>query len=189
MQDHQFYKENRVVRRDKDGEIIKDDKTNPKVSPPVRLVLGRKPAKVDKEKSNIIKKLEEIKQEAAQVRLKAAENLTKNSNFQSGLLALKNQNHVKLERQDSLLSSMASIDGETQNKQITAILGENVAVKFSDAIIDHEAAQRERNQNQKLEDQILDDQEFFEHIKRRYRNDLKYVTGWGQSQDSCILLE
>lgn len=172
------------------------EKLNPerteKLNPPVRLVLGRKPLWVNKERTKLKKHFEELKQDIATGKQKDVDDLIKNIDLKTGLEVLKNMNQNVHTNEDSLDSSENSSEDEIIDE---SKLSEEKRKKREEQSKIYKAflnpagiVSDDKMKESKAHDDAVQE-EIFESIKKAYKSNYKYVTGWGQSQDSCLMLQ
>lgn len=167
--------------------MIQDHVFNPeipvsqRVNPPVRVILGRKPLWFNKERAKLQQHFADLKEDIAAKKQAAVENFVGNQAIQSGFEFIKNLTNVNVEQDNSIDSSAESSEPNVDYKPEATQL---ITAFVSPA--DREEEKRAKD-NKLNEDAVLE--ETFSSIKKAYQSNLKYVTGWGQTQDSNLMLK
>lgn len=162
-----------------------------RINPPVRVVLGRKPLWVDKERQRLKQHFAELKEEISFNKQKAVDELLKNAELKSGLDFMKHISQKMLEKEESLNSSQLSSVSESESEEANEVLKKQKEErdKIFQAMMDPNAPKKDNIKNERKIQEEVAQEETFESLKKTYRTNIKYVTGWGQSQDSSLLLE
>ena len=119
---------------------------------------------------------------------KAADELLKNSELIAGL------NIMKGKTQRFIEEGRKSLDSSQQSSEEAEEAGPQDEEKkrqkeIFQVMLNPEQLELDNSKKQKKERDDVAQEETFDWLVKAYRSEMKYVTGWGQSQDGSVALE
>ena len=119
---------------------------------------------------------------------KAADELLKNSELIAGL------NIMKGKTQRFIEEGRKSLDSSQQSSDEAEEAGPQDEEKkrqkeIFQVMLNPEQLELDNSKKQKKERDDVAQEETFDWLVKAYRSEMKYVTGWGQSQDGSVALE